>query len=367
MGNMEGCLRAAGLAAAAEHKSGDMLAKREEADDGILERQAQACGRQMITQERLPQPMFIEEGPPELPQETLPEPPSDQGACSEDLASPAQIAEDPADGALPERLPLADVDTAEPAADVDTTEPAADVGTTEPAADGDTTEPAEDCSAAEATQLDPTKSVAEEFKQLDTNGDGVISKEEWLQSQAEPVECDEASQITEILDPEHTWTPKEQQAHQQRQLSRRFEKEASEALSRNQVPPEVSKFLAGENVPVSQNELEDMHAWFGESESEEEDPDTGMQRAQPLAQNSEQPASHHQSSAHKQGSAGLCKFLDSVKPGFGEQYTSCLCDGGFETGRALSLASATDLQECGVARGHALLIVDTIQKVAQYL
>ena len=54
------------------------------------------------------------------------------------------------------------------------------------------------------------------------------------------------------------------------QLSKRFEREAADALQRNQIPPEVSKFLAGEDTGVSEQELEDMKDWFGDDSDEEE-------------------------------------------------------------------------------------------------
>eukprot|EP00656_Telonema_subtile_P007900 TRINITY_DN13706_c0_g1_i2.p2 TRINITY_DN13706_c0_g1~~TRINITY_DN13706_c0_g1_i2.p2 ORF type:complete len:146 (+),score=42.50 TRINITY_DN13706_c0_g1_i2:76-513(+) len=122
--------------------------------------------------------------------------------------------------------------------------------------------------------------------------------------------------------------------------------------------PEVSEFLSGESLPRTQHELEDMHAWFGESdEDDHEAPAQDHMQRQPAAL---QPPSE------QAPCVGLHKFLDSVKPGFGEQYAQGLSTGGFETGRALSLASAENLQQCGVALGHALLIVDTIRKVAKY-
>ena len=46
--NMEGCLRAAGLATAAEHQSGDMLEKPQTEDPDMLERHASAAGRTMV-------------------------------------------------------------------------------------------------------------------------------------------------------------------------------------------------------------------------------------------------------------------------------------------------------------------------------
>ena len=64
------------------------------------------------------------------------------------------------------------------------------------------------------------------------------------------------------------------------------------------------------------------------------------------------PKSPKKAAPNQQHIEGLRKFLETVKPGFGELYAELLQKGGFETGRALSLASAENLVHCGVALGE---------------
>eukprot|EP00658_Telonema_sp_P-2_P031118 TRINITY_DN2335_c0_g1_i2.p1 TRINITY_DN2335_c0_g1~~TRINITY_DN2335_c0_g1_i2.p1 ORF type:complete len:338 (+),score=79.87 TRINITY_DN2335_c0_g1_i2:174-1187(+) len=279
-------------------RSGDML-RRPEPD--TLERHARASGRQVVMPEDpdpedviLPKPVALEEALPDI----------QQGASQDgELISeqPAHPQTEPEPESEPEPEP-------------------------EPEPEG------EDEDAAKEALVE---AAIREFDQLDADGDGVLTREEF-----------------------------NGQSERDEQLSKRFEEEATLALQRSQVPPEVSKFLTGQQVPVSQLEREDMHAWFGESEDESEDENRSRGSSKrPEAQEGTQAVVRPQ----LEPCVGLMSFLNTVKPGFGELYAPCLQQGGFETGRALSLARVEDLQQCGVALGHALLIVDTIQKVAQYL
>jgi len=285
MGNMEGCLRAAGLAAAEQHKSGDILppigssTNRTDQPGGSVEE---------LNPEDLPLPVPLEDA----------------------LAGPASESVTESEPAEPE---AAEPEPAEPEPEPTISEHLA----VEASADG-SSGLADDGALDDDARQHVIDQANDEFDRLDTNGDGTLSREEFAASAGE-VEV-------QLADPDDETAANAEVPEYRRKWTEQY----------------VGAEVDGDTTEMAVDSVnEAMGAWRDDGVLEPE-------------------------SEGNEPVDGLHKFLDAVKTGFGAQYTSALKEGGFETGRALSLASAKDLQQCGVALGHALLIVDTVQKVAKY-
>jgi len=298
MGNVEGCLRAAGLAAAEQHKSGDILPPIGSSSNRIDANTLAPAGSVVeVDPEDLPQPIALEDALTEpMPEETEPAP---------EEGKPA-----PEPEASEEAAPISELD-----------------GVSDPAV-----EQFEILGRASQNIIDQANA---EFDRIDTNGDGIITREEFAATEEEHAEQSESAEST---------TTEQQIPEYRREWTLNQASEEADDV------PVAATEADDEPVPELNKANEAMHAWREGEDTEEPD----EVHVEEVVVDSEEPVD------------GLHKFLDAVKAGFGSQYTSALKKGGFETGRALSLAGAKDLQQCGVALGHALLIVDTVQKVAKY-
>merc|ERR1712166_1684088 len=316
MGNMEGCLRAAGLAAAEEAKRGDILPPIGSSTNQTNQSSALGGSEEEVLPEELPLPVALEDA--------LAESATDESVTEPKLTTESEPTE-------PEPTePEAGPTNSEPVSVEEIAVVEESHANVEPSIDGFLDD--------RASQNIIEQANAESDK-LDTNGDGTLSPEEFAASSA----LAGAELVTEVADSDEESAADAEVPEYRREWTERLQAAESEAAAEQ----------AGDAEEASIGQAnEAMHAW-------QEGDEAGMS-AEP------QPEPEVAVADGEEPVDGLHKFLDAVKAGFGSQYTSALKEGGFETGRALSLASAKDLQQCGVALGHALLIVDTVQKVAKY-
>lgn len=327
MGNMEGCLRAAGLAAAEEAKRGDILppigSSSNQTNQYSASEGSAPGSEEEVLPEELPLPVSLEDALAKSATESVAEPEltTESEPTEPEPTEPEPTEPEPTEPESTNSEPVA----VEEIAVVEESD-----ASVEPTMDGPLDERA--CQ----NMIDQANA---EFDRLDTNGDGTLSPEEFAASSASAgVEL-----VTEVADSDEESTADAEVPEYRRKWTERLEAAESEAAA--------EQADDAEEASIGQAN-EAMHAW-------QEGDEAGM-----LAEPQSEPEAT--AADGEEPVDGLHKFLDAVKAGFGSQYTSALKEGGFETGRALSLASAKDLQQCGVALGHALLIVDTVQKVAKY-
>lgn len=326
MGNMEGCLRAAGLAAAEEAKRGDILPPIGSSTNQTNQSSALGGSEEEVLPEELPLPVALEDA--------LAESATDESVTQPKLTTESEPTE-PEPTEPEHREPEAEAEPVEP--EPTNSEPVSveEIAVVEES--DANVEPSIDGFLDDRASQNLIEQANAEFDRLDTNGDGTLSPEEFAASSA----LAGAELVTEVADSDEESAADAEVPEYRREWTERLQAAESEAAAEQADDEEASIGQANEA----------MHAW-------QEGDEAGMSEPQPEPEvavaDGEEPVD------------GLHKFLDAVKAGFGSQYTSALKEGGFETGRALSLASAKDLQQCGVALGHALLIVDTVQKVAKY-
>merc|ERR1712166_443845 len=326
MGNMEGCLRAAGLAAAEEAKRGDILPPIGSSTNQTNQSSALGGSEEEVLPEELPLPVALEDALAEsATDESVTEP---KLTTESEPTEPESTEPEPTEPEHPE--PEAGPTNSEPVSVEEIAVVEESDANVEPSIDGFLDDRASQNIIEQANA---------EFDKLDTNGDGTLSPEEFAASSA----LAGAELVTEVADSDEESAADAEVPEYRREWTERLQAAESEAAAEQ----------AGDAEEASIGQAnEAMHAW-------QEGDEAGMS-AEP------QPEPEVAVADGEEPVDGLHKFLDAVKAGFGSQYTSALKEGGFETGRALSLASAKDLQQCGVALGHALLIVDTVQKVAKY-